>query len=333
MDFIMADAERMELGFLPADMELDLDLSKDADNKSGCNDAELTVPTAFTDVGYGSFVFCPGTEYGGRILDLKRSTASTSSVWFLDTWRRMLGQSIIEPPEGAAYLEVEGDANTIISSLLAGRFGGFFVVPEEVSGIEVSGRFDRYTTLLDGLNKLLAAHEARIKITALQGGPGEAFQVRVEAVPIVDYSEEIEYSQDNRVNLTIRDYRRGINHLICLGSGELTERMVRHLYIQEDGSIGDVQFYTGLDERTAAFDYPNAEDEAELLESGKDELLELTNYKKLEMSVEDLDLEIGDIVAGRDRETGTYLRKQIVNKVLKIKKGKETISYKVKGDD
>ena len=81
------------------------------------------------------------------------------------------------------------------------------------------------------------------------------------------------------------------------------------------------------------FDYPNAEDELELLESGKEKLLELTDYKKLEMSVRDLELDIGDIVAGRDQVTGIYLAKPIINKVLKIKNGKETIAYKVKGEN
>lgn len=333
MDFIIADIDRMETGYLPADAELDMDLSMDADNKPGCNDMELTVPLSLTLIGYGSYVFCPGTEYGGRVLDLKRSTASTSSVWYLDTWRRMIGQAVIEPPEGQAYRTVSGDANAVIAGLLEDRFGGFFSAPEELSGITVSGQFGRYTTLLDGLNKLLAAYGARLKIQAIPGGPGEAFHVQIEAVPIVDYSEEIEYSQDNRVNLTIRDYRRGINHLICLGSGELTQRMVRHLYIQQDGSIGNIQYYVGLDERTAVFDYPNAEDESELLEAGKEELQDLASYKKLEMSVQDLDLDIGDIVAGRDRVTGMYLSKPVINKVLKIKKGKETITYKVKGDN
>lgn len=334
MDFIIADKDRMETGELPADAEIDLDLSEKSDNRPGRNDAELTVSAGAAGIDFGSYIFCPDTEYGGRILDLKRSTASSSAVWFVDTWRRMLGQTIIEPPEGEAYLTIPNeDANTVISRLLAGRFGGIFVVPEEVSGIIVSGQFDRYTTLLDGLTKLLAVHDARLKIQAIQGGAGEAFRVQVEAVPIVDYSEEIEYSQDNRVNLSIRDYRRGINHLICLGSGELTERMVHHLYIQEDGSVGSTKFYTGIDERTAKFDYPNAEDETELLKEGEEELLKLASYKKMEMSVQDLDLDIGDIVAGRDRVTGMYMKKPIVNKVLKIKRGKETIDYKVKGDD
>lgn len=246
----------------------------------------------------------------------------------------MLGQIIIEPPEGQAYKMVKGDAHTVLAELLTGISGGLFTVPEELSGITVSGQFDRYTTLLDGMNKLLESSSARLQIQAVQGGTGDIFKVEVSAVPIADYSAEIEYSQDNKIDLTIRDYRRGINHLICLGTGELTERMVRHLYVQADGSIGTVQYYTGLDERTAVYDYPNAEDENELLESGKEQLQELASYQKLELSVSDeLDLAIGDIIAGRDRLTGLYLKKPIVNKVLKIKKGKETISYKVEGDN
>ena len=331
MDFIIADEKRMELGFLSSSAELDVDLSYETNNKEGVNDGELTVKD--DPVTYGYYIFCPGTEYGGCIMDLKRKTSSDSKTWYFDTWRRMLGQSIIEPPAGEAYLNVSGDANTVLKGLLLDRFGGFFIVPDELSGIEINSQFDRYTTLLDGVTKLFKAHGAKIRITAVQGGPGEPFEVQVEAVPINDFSEEIEYSQDNRVNLTLRDNRRGINHLICLGTGELTERMVRHLYVQKDGTIGNTKYYTGLDERTAVFDYPNAEEENELLESGKEKLASLMNYKKLEMSVEDLELDIGDIIGGRDRETGLYLAKPVVNKVLKIKNGRETVAYKVKGDD
>lgn len=332
MDFIIADAQRNELGMLPSSAELDLDLSYFADNKDGVNDGELVDEEKTVEYDY--YIFSPGTEYGGRILDLKRKTSSTSKTWYFDTWRRMLSQSIIEPPAGEAYYRIEKmDANAMLKVVFAGRFEEFFVIPDNLSGIEVSGQFDRYTTLLDGVTKLLKAHGAKIKITAVQGGTGEKFHVQVEAVPIIDYSEEIEYSQDNRVTLTLRDKRRGINHLICLGNGELTERTVRHLFVQEDGSIGNNQYFFGIDERVAVHDYSNAEDESELLESGKEKLESLRNYKKMDMTVDDLDLDIGDIVAGRDRETGLYLAQRIVNKVLKIKKGKETITYKVKGDD
>lgn len=334
MDFVIADKNRMELGYLPNDVEMDLDLSEKTDNREGCNDAELTVKENFRNIDFGNYIFLDGTEYGGRILDLKRNTASATAVWYVDSWRRMLGQAVIEPPDGMAYMEVTNkEANTVISEVILNRFDNIFTVPNEASGIMLSGKFDRYTSVLDGLTKLLKAHDARLKIKAVKGGSGQAFSVQLEAVPIVDYSEEIEYSQDNRVDLSIRDYRRGINHLICLGTGELEERMVRHLYIQNDGSIASAKFYTGIDERTEIFDYPNAEDEDELLEAGKERLKETANYKKLEMSVHDLDLDIGDIVAGRDRVTGTYMKEPIVKKILKIKNGKSSISYKVKGDE
>lgn len=333
MEFIIADQNRMETGILPPEAELDIDLSLDADNAEGVNDGQLTV-NPDTGIEYGMYIFVSGSEFGGRILDLKRSTASERFVWYFDTWRRMLGQIIVEPPEGQAYRTVEGDAHTIMAELLPDVYDGLFNVPEKLSGIALTGRFDRYVTLLDGMNKLLEAAGARLQIQAVQGNTGKPFSVEVSAVPVEDYSAEIEYSQDNKIDLTIRDYRRGINHLICLGTGELTERMVRHLYMQEDGSIGTAPCYTGLEERTAVYDYPNAEDEEELLKSGKEQLLELASYQKLEMSVSDnLDLAIGDVIAGRDRLSGLYLKKPIVNKVLKIKKGKETISYKVKGDN
>ena len=63
MDFIITDAQRMELGYLSASAEVDLDLSYEADNKNGVNDGELTVEEDI--VTYGQYLFCPGSEYGG----------------------------------------------------------------------------------------------------------------------------------------------------------------------------------------------------------------------------------------------------------------------------
>jgi hypothetical protein len=33
----------------------------------------------------------------------------------------------------------------------------------------------------------------------------------------------------------------GVNHLICLGSGELQNRIVVHLYVDADGNISQTQ--------------------------------------------------------------------------------------------
>lgn len=73
----------------------------------------------------------------------------------------------------------------------------------------------------------------------------DPFRVLVSAVKASNYSEELQYDGDDNINVTVRDYGRGINHLICLGAGELAERTVIHLYAQLDGSIGTKQYYKG----------------------------------------------------------------------------------------
>ena len=133
--------------------------------------------------------------------------------------------------------------------------------------------------------------------------------------------------------MTIRDYRRGINHLICLGKGELTERLVLHLYVQSDGSIGSEKCYTGIDERTAVYEYSGADDENTLRENGEKRLKDLMDYQELKMTADDVDLEIGDVVAGRDRNTGSYLKKPIIGKILKVNGLSEKVSYSVEGEN
>ena len=88
------------------------------------------------------------------------------------------------------------------------------------------------------------------------------------------------------------------------------------LNVQEDGSIGKTQYYTGFLERTAYYDYNNAESLDELEESGKKRLRELAGYKKLEITdVEGQSLEIGDIVIGRHRTMGITVEKPIIKKI------------------
>ena len=129
-------------------------------------------------------------------------------------------------------------------------------------------------TLLEAITGMLKNYSAKLVIKAVQGGPGGAYHVELSAEPAVDYSEELDYSQDNRLSLTIQDYRRGINHLICLGKGELTDRLVLHLYVQADGSISTTKYYTGADERAAVYDYSSADDETTLRTNGEKRLKE-----------------------------------------------------------
>ena len=280
---------------------------------------------------YESQVFIPGTEFGGIVKDITSLTKSKTVKFMGDTWRGMLNKKIISPPSGQDYLTVSGELNEVLRKMLKEHFGDWFVVPEESTEVTVKYQFNRYVTLLDGLTALLESVNYKLSIKYIQGAPGEAGYVEVSAVPINNYSEEEEYSQDCNIKMTVRDYRRGINHLICLGEGELKDRIRVDLYIQKDGSIGKTQYYKGLEERTDVYDYSSA-DVAELEEGGEKRLKELADYKEFDMNIEKANLELGDIVSGRDHITGLYVVKPVIQKNLKISTGKERIDYKLKGD-
>ena len=70
-----------------------------------------------------------------------------------------------------------------------------------------------------------------------------------------------------------------------------------------------------------------------LEEYGTKRLKDLQNYKSIDVTVDDVDLEIGDIVGGYEEITGTSLQKPVTRKIISMKKGKITIDYEVKGDD
>ena len=92
------------------------------------------------------------------------------------------------------------------------------------------------------------------------------------------------------------------------------------------------RYYTGLEENEAVYEFSSA-DKEKLEEDGAKRLKELQNYKSIDVNVEGIDLEIGDIVGGYEEITGTRLQKPIVRKIIKTKNGKTTTEYKVKGDD
>ena len=325
MEFIVCNAEKMELGLLPEYISVDLDIGD-------TNDAEIIADKGHLD--YGMYLICPGTEYGVLLEEKDSWTNGEEETWRGNTFRGFLKQFIICPPDGQDYLTVNGDAHAILKEVLSNAFDGMFTIPETPSGITLNGSFDRYTDALTGFTKLLDAKGARLNIEIKQGGSNEPFFVVLSAVLKSNLSADIEYSQDSKVAIHFTESRRGINHLVCLGKGELKDRQVVHLYAQLDGSIAqDKPYYTGLKERTAVYDYNNIESVEELIKGGTERLRELMDYRKMEMDVQDLEVQIGDTIAGRDYDTGFYLQKPITGKIVRIQDGEVSVEYKVEGED
>lgn len=327
--FITAKPTGEEQGELTDSADVDVDVGD-------TNDFEINIPVSEYDterMGYSCKIFIPGTEYGGIIGDLESNTSTEKVTLRGRTWRGMLEYKVVEPPAGQDHLILSGELNDMIRTLIGDRFSGLFAVPDVDTGITVKNwQVDRYVTLYDALQKLVSNYGHRLQIQYVQPEGLEYGYVTVQAVPIKDYSEQLEYSQEEGVHVTVRDCRNGVNHLVCVGQGENQDRIVLHLYAQKNGSIGKTQYYTGLDEISAVYDYSSAEAD-KLEEDGIKRLKELQNYKKCEMTIDDADLEIGDIVAGYDVVTNTQVIKPVVQKILKMQDGNVTIDYSAKGEE
>lgn len=328
MEMILTDVDRLELSYLDIASYIDIDVGN-------TNDFEISLTREDVrryDAKKGCCIFSPGTEFGGIIEDIQSNTEDAEITFTGYTWRGLLKHMVIEPPSGQGYLTMSGDANRVLEKVLNKGTGLLFEVPDAESGINISKHQFRYTTALEGLTAMLEKSKARLDIQAVQGDAGEPFKLLIRAVRIKNYSEDVEYNGDNQIGVSVRDFGAGINHLICLGKGELAERTVVHLYVQLDGSIGKKQYYTGTDERTAVYDYSSAEN-AEVLESeGRKRLKELMNYKSATANTSKTDLAIGDIVSARDRDTGVSLSRPVVSKIYTYTNGIETMECKLKGE-
>lgn len=287
------------------------------------------------ELTFANKVYIPGTEFGGIIGEMITSTALDYIELKGLTWRGKLYNKIIEPPIGQDYKTVSGDLHEILQEIIEPEFDGYFVVSKELIGITLSNyQFHLRCHMLTGLEDMLKSVGYKLKLTHKreQGAQGYVF---IEAVPIIDHSDRIEMSQDNQLVFTMDDKRDGINHLIVAGKGELQDRVIIHLYVQADGSIGDVPYYTGLQENVDVYENTTAETEEELRKYAIKQFESVMNKKTFEMDIESLgiDVEIGDIVGGRDYLTGLYMAKPIKNIVYNVTdEGIATKKYMLEGE-
>ena len=317
MELIYLTSDLSEIG--PCRADVDFDVGNDATN-------DFVLKGILPD-GIGG-VYVPGTEFGGLLEYLQMSNRNDVVTRKGYTWRGLLEKGVIMPLAGSDYRIVSGDANAVISSLLSGFMGGFFHVPETASGITIDNyKFPLYCTYLEGLTGMLREYGAKLVITADKPAAGSGPVVTVQAKPRVTIGDK--YSEEFPVSLTYTDDGMGINHLICLGPGELQHRTRVDLYVQEDGSIGTQQYYTGFHERTEVYDYSNSESESNLVTYGKRRLRERMSKKTLQLNNADVDGDIGDLVYGY--MNGISTMNQITRKILTITGGTWKRESKIEG--
>lgn len=317
MDLMFTNAQRVDQGVLSA-YALDLSFGEDE------NDFELTLGADEPVLEFGAFVYMEGTEYGGIVDGKKTSTNGESITYMGRTWHGMLNSKVIEPDAGEKYLIVSGDANRILD-LMIRRLGlrDLFSVPDNNAKINISKyQFARYCKGYDGINALLAANGAKLVVA------WENRSIRLSAVPIVDYTDAP--IDGDVATLTVEQHGKKVNHLVCLGKGQLTNREVIHLYANQFGQIVDTPYYTGIDEIADVYENSNADD---LEEEGIEKLKELWSKDTAEIALTENDLvyDIGDIIGATDAKSGVSVDEKVTQKIVKIKNGAVSIDYKTGG--
>ena len=323
MDLIYTNAKRVDLGVLLAHS---LDLSFGIDENE--NDFELTLSKSEPILEDGSIIYIDGTEYGGIVGGMRSSSTDEVRTHIGRTWHGILNDKVICPDPGADYLIVSGEAHEIIGEMIERLgLGGLFKARAASSGIDIKKyQFARYIRGYDGFRAMLNSVSAKLKMS----WSGTALELYAE--PVVDYTDQP--VDGDEADLTVERYSSKVNHLICLGSGELAARMVLHLYVDQFGRIGSTQYYTGLEEIAEIYDYANAASMEELRDYGIKQLKDLRNNDKVELTAYEgsgLEYDIGDIIGGTDTTTGNTASAVVTQKIVNIKNGVVSIKYKTSG--
>ena len=318
MDLIYTNAKRVDQGVLSA---YAFDLSFGASE----NDFEMTLGANEALLESGAFVYMEGTEYGGMVGGMKTSTNGESITYKGRTWHGIINSKVIQPDAGEDYLVVSGDAHEILSMLID-RMGlsGLFVAAENPSNVNVKKyKFHRYCKGYDGIRDMLEDNGAKLKIAWVDRA------IVLSAEPIVDYTDSP--IDGDIATLTVERHDKKVNHLICLGKGNLAEREVIHLYVDQFGRIGDVQYYTGVDEYAETYENSNSED---LRSDGIKKLKELQNSDNAKIALpetEGLFYDIGDIVGASEVRTKVSVSERVTQKIVKINNGVVSTEYKTGG--
>lgn len=322
MDLIYTNAARIDIGVV-MDYSLDLAIGEEE------TDFELTVPAVWaSELEYGAAIYAEGTEIGGLVDGLISSSRNDTVTFKGRTWPGVLNSKVIQPDSGEDYYTVAGDANAIMWALVSRlNLSTLFSVVSEESGIQISYRFERYIPAYEGIMAMLDTVDSKLQMSWDADGK----KVVLSVVPSVDHSETA--LDNDSAAVTIEHTERPVNHLICLGRGELADRQVLHLYVSRTGAIGSTQGYTGVDEITAVYDNSGAESLAELRTGGVKHLKELrAQGERADISIpEEQSYDVGDTVSATELYSGRTVTVKITQKIYNLSNGVLTTNYKAGG--
>lgn len=261
MDLIYANASKEDIGVLQF-YKINMAYGSDENN------FELELNLKDHCIDYGYYIYAQNTEYGGIVDSIYVDNGRGVVKYSGRTWHGILAKSIIIPDDD--YIYVSGDANAVVKQIIEKQgLNDIFKVDETESGVYISEYAFRYVNVYDGINEMLRAYQGKI-LFSWQGD-----KIMLSCRLAIDFTNDDEWDS-SQLEFEISQNNRPVNHLICLGQGDLKNRAVIHLFTDENGNIQPYanenpqedadyildesqKFFDGVDEVADVYDYPSAE--------------------------------------------------------------------------
>lgn len=330
MELTYTDASFADVGILDV---ASADFAFGADE----NDFDIVLAATSGVPEVGALVYDESGSVGGIVRGYQSEYDSGTLHVLGDTWTGIMETHVLCPPSGSAYFSVSGDLNACIGSLISQlNLASFFKRYPAGYGRSITHTFKgdrtdsaqsdtgRYMCGWSALWQMLVDNACKARFTF----DPESKTVTVRGTGRRNYtdSESIDAGASS-VNVS---ERRPVNHLVCLGHGELASRTVLHLYADSNGSISTNQTLTGLDEVAEVYDDNGAENATELRADGTAKLKDLwadSQSVTVGTESETVEFELGDLIGGTDAKTGVYAEAIVSKKVVRMDGSSVTTKY------
>jgi hypothetical protein len=239
MDLTYMTDKKVDIGVIE-NYQFDLAFGSD-ENDFTC---EIRLQDHCCEAGY--MLYIDGTEYGGIIDNISPDTKSKKVVYGGRTWHGVLENKILCPDNGEDYLYLSGEANEVLATIISlVGLSDLFSASTDDSGIDIVDYKVRYDNAYTVISKMLHIAGGKLKTIFSKG------YVVLSAVPYIDYSRDEEWDS-SQLAFKIKKNYRAVNHLICLGKGDLKNRAIIHLFTDENGGL---QPYSTIDNPVKNSDY------------------------------------------------------------------------------
>lgn len=269
MDLIYADETRKDLGVLQS---YALDMAYGSDE----NDFTCSVDRRDHCCGEGYFIYVENEEYGGIVDSIRVDTESDEIQYLGRTWHGILEKKVICPDPGSDFLVLGGEANAVLQAIID-RIGlsSLFIASTDDSGIQiVAYQMERYCYAYSGIMRMLKEFHAKLQLRWSNG------MIVASAEPRYDYSQDEEFDT-SQVDFQLQKNFRPVNHMVCLGQGDLKDRAVIHIFTDQHGGV---QPYLVDPTKDPVKDADYIQDESQKVMEDQDEIMETYDVPNAEIT-------------------------------------------------